>query len=227
MRSLAPEILAAICRFDTCTIANAIESFGVRLRNEGYTLPGLHCLTNPHARAIGYAATCQIRSGDPPPTGGAYLESTDWWCEIEKLPTPRFAVIEDVSNGSGSVLGEVHAAILKAFQCAGAATNGPVRDVPGLAALNFPVFARAAALSHSYTHMVSYGEPVHLLGLHVHPGDLLFADCHGVIQIPLDLAHDVERVAGEIRAKERRIIDFCLSSEFTTTGLKEAIESKP
>lgn len=226
MHPLSSETLDAIRRFDTCTIANAIERFGVRLRNEGYTKPGLRCVTGRFSSALGYAATCQVRSGDPPMTGGAYEESTDWWGAIEKIPAPRFAVVEDVSKGSGSVIGEVHAAILKAFHCAGAATNGAVRDLPGVNALSFPLFAGTVTLSHAYAHMVSYGTAVELFGLCVHPGDLLFGDCHGVIKIPLDVARDVARVAGEIRAKERRIIDVCLGPDFTTAKLKEAIESK-
>lgn len=227
MRSLSPDTLAAICEFDTCTIANAIERFGVRLRNEGYTKPGLHCVTGPAFRAIGYAATCQVRSGDPPPTGGAYMESTEWWNEIEKIPAPRIAVIEDQSAGAGSVVGEVHAAILKAFHCAAAVTNGSVRDLPGVKALNFPLFAHSVSLSHSYAHMVNYGTPVDIFGLRIRPGDLLFGDCHGVIEIPLDLATDVVAVAGEIRAKDRHIVAVCQSPDFTKDHLREAIESKP
>ena len=40
---LSREQMNAICEFDTCTIANAIETFNIRLRNEGYTQPGLRC----------------------------------------------------------------------------------------------------------------------------------------------------------------------------------------
>ena len=55
-------LLEAIRGFDTCSIANAIEQFGVRLRNEGYTQPGLHCVTGGYPCLVGYAATCQVRS---------------------------------------------------------------------------------------------------------------------------------------------------------------------
>src|SRR5260370_14005879 len=37
--------LDCIRQFDTCTIGNAIEHFRVRLRNEGFTRPGLRCVT--------------------------------------------------------------------------------------------------------------------------------------------------------------------------------------
>jgi len=207
-------------------VANAIERFGVRLRNEGYTRPGLHCLTGKYSRALGYAATAQVRLDNPPVTGGTFLDRTDWWTAIQKLPVPRLAVIEDVENshGAGSVLGQVHAAILKAFHCSGAITNGAVRDLPSVAAMQFPLFAHTAAVSHAYLHVVDYGTPVKIFGLAIAPGDLLFADCHGVISIPLEIAADVPRVAGEIRAQERRIIDLCQSPDFSTDKLRKVIE---
>src|SRR5581483_4423473 len=94
-------------------------------------------------RVLGYAATARLRSSDPPMTGTAFLERTDWWKSIERLPIPRIAVIQDLdADGTpASCVGEVHAAILKAFGCVGAITNGAVRDIPGVQRLDFPLFA--------------------------------------------------------------------------------------
>src|SRR5271169_1295805 len=166
---LSPSQLAAIRQFDTCTIANAIERFGVRLRNEGFSRPGLHCVTGGSPRLLGYAATSKIRSADPPLIGSFYSDRTDWWAAIERLPVPRIAVIQDVdpSAGLGSAFGEIHAAILKAFQCEGAITNGAVRDVAKIAELAFPAFASAVSVSHSYSHMVGFGCPVEIFGLRI------------------------------------------------------------
>jgi len=118
LSSVTPATLEAIWQFDTCTIANAIERFGVRLKNEGYTRPGLQCFTPGFPKALGYAATFVVRSADPPVTGGTCWERTAWWDEIEALSAPRIAVIqnpESLEEGAGAVLGEVHAAILRAF----------------------------------------------------------------------------------------------------------------
>jgi 4-hydroxy-4-methyl-2-oxoglutarate aldolase len=219
--------LEAIQQFDTCTIANAIEQFGVRLRNEGFTRPGLRCVTLSNTRLLGYAATSKVRSSDPPATGGSYLDRTDWWAVIDRLPLPRIAVIQDLDPepGIGASVGEVHAAILKALHCAGAITNGAVRDLPAVSRLEFPMFAPFVAVSHSYMHLVDYGEPVEILGLAVQAGDLLYADCHGVISIPLEIAAELPEVAARIRSKEQRIVQICLSSDFSTERLLNAIRS--
>jgi regulator of RNase E activity RraA len=217
--------LEAIRQFDTCTIANAIEQFGVRLRNEGFTRPGLRCVTPGSTRLLGYAATSKVRSADPPATGGSYLDRTDWWAVIDRLPIPRIAVIQDLDPepGSGASVGEVHAAILKAFHCEGAITNGAVRDLPAISRLGFPTFAPFVAVSHSYMHLVDYGEPIEILGLAVRAGDLLYADCHGAISIPLEIAAELPDIAARIRSKEQRIVQVCLSPDFSTEKLLNAI----
>ena len=218
----------AILQFDTCTISNAIEQFDIRLRNQGFTTPGLQCVTGGFPRVLGYAATFRFRAAEPPMTGKSALKNrTDWWAEIRKLPHPRIAVIEDVDShpGSGSSVGEVHAAILKAFGCGAVITNGAVRDLPAVSAMGFPMFARSVAVSHSYSHVVDFGQPVSIFGLSVQPGDLLYADCHGVVAIPAEAAANVVNVAAILRAKELRIIQACESPDFSEEMLLRTIQS--
>ena len=227
VQPLPGAILEAIREFDTCTIANAIERFQVKLRNEGFTAPGLQCLTVDSPRILGYAATCRVRSSDPPMVGKAYLDRTDWWETIGLLPLPRIAVIQNLDSATdgGSVVGEVHAAILKALHCEGLVTNGTVRDIPGVSRMRFPMFASAVSVSHSYTHMVEFGTPVEVFGLKVQPGDLLMADVHGVVSIPLELAARLPEAASEILANDNAIIDLCQSAEFSLEKLRRAVRA--
>lgn len=219
--------LEGIRRFDTCTIANAIEQFRVRLRNEGYTHDGLTCVTGGRPRVVGYAATFRVRSSEPSITGNPYVERTDWWRTIGRLPAPRIAVIQDLDAGRGSAscVGEVHAAILKAFRCGAVITNGAVRDIEGVQNLNFPMFAGAVAVSHSYSHLIDFGSPVEISGLTVQSGDLLYVDCHGAVSIPHEIAADLPAAAERIRQREQKIIDLCLSQDFSPEKLLQAIES--
>lgn len=229
VRQLSAVTLDAIRQFDTCTIANAIERFSVRLRNAGFTRPGLKCVTGSSPRILGYAATCRVRSANPPMSGNTYVDRTDWWETIGLLPAPRIAVVQDLdaADSGASVIGEVHAAILKAFRCEGIITNGSVRDVPGVSRMAFAMFAPAVSVSHSYMHIVEFGAPVEIFGLQVSSGDLLFADVHGVVSIPLSIAERLPEVAHEIRAKDQKIIDLCQSPEFSLDKLLEAVQTKP
>jgi 4-hydroxy-4-methyl-2-oxoglutarate aldolase len=223
--TLSSKELEAIQEFDTCTIANAIEHFRVRPRNEGYTKPGLRCVTEGKSHLLGYAVTSKVRFSNPSVMGLPYLDRTDWWSAVDRLPLPRIAVIKDMDSepGSGATAGEVHAAILKAFHFDGLITNGAVRDVPAVSRLGFAMFAPFVAVSHSYMHLVSYGEPVEILGLQIRTGDLLYAEDHGVISIPLDIAAEIPEVAARIQSKDQRIVKICLSVDFSTEKLLNAI----
>ena len=227
-QTLPQAIFDGIRRFDTCTIANAIEHFRVRLRNEGFTRPGLRCVTGGSPRLLGYAATCRMRSADPPMSGNTYVDRTDWWETIGLVPAPRIAVFQDLDAASSgaSTIGEVHAAILQAFHCEGVITNGSVRDIPAVSRMRFPMFASGVSVSHAYMHIVDFGAPVEIFGLSVRSGDLLYADMHGVVSIPLEIAACIPEKASEIRAKEQEIIDLCQSPEFSLKRLLEAVQTK-
>jgi 4-hydroxy-4-methyl-2-oxoglutarate aldolase len=123
------------------------------------------------------------------------------------------------------VLGGVHAAILQAFRCEGVVTDGAVRDVPEVSRMEFPMFARGMTVSHAYTHIVEFGQPAEILGLNIRPGDLLYADCHGVLSIPIEIAAQIPEAAARIRDEEKRIIDLCRSREFSREQLRRAIQN--
>jgi regulator of RNase E activity RraA len=103
-------------------------------------------------------------------------------------------------------------------------TNGAVRDLEGAEATGLQLFAGSVAVSHSYAHVVNFGEPVEVGGLQIKPGDLLHGDRHGVLSIPLQIAPEIPRVATELLAREKELIDFCRSQEFSFQRLSELIQ---
>lgn len=221
MPALTSERCAAIRAYDTCKIANAIEHLGLRLRNEGYSSPGLQQRSGACRSALGYAVTSRVRSADPPVRGAAWQDLRQWWSVIERSPSPRLAIVEDVDAqpGQGTVLSDLHAEVLRALGCDGLVTNGAVRNLPALRRMRFPVFSRFLAVSHAYIHTVEQDLPVDILGLPVNPGDLIYADCHGAISIPEPHLDDILHWAAELASSERRVIDFCRSANFSLSGL--------
>ena len=95
---LAPEQLEALRRLGTCAVSNAIEAFDVRLRNSGFADASIHCIFEDFPPIVGYAATARVRTSVPPMQGHNYLDRTDWWSAILKIPAPRVVVVEDVEN---------------------------------------------------------------------------------------------------------------------------------
>jgi 4-hydroxy-4-methyl-2-oxoglutarate aldolase len=227
-RLLKPAQMEQYRRLTTCVVASAIETFHVRLPNAGFADSSIRCILRDHPSMIGYAATARIRSSNPPMEPNKsydYYDRTDWWNNILTIPAPRVVVIEDVDNppGLGAFIGEVHANILLSLGCAGAVTNGAVRDIPDISHTEFQMFAGNVSVSHAYAHVFDFGGTITVGGMKVRPGDLIHGDGHGVQTIPLEIADKVPDVAREVRQRRQHLIGLRRSSDFTLERLRQAI----
>ncbi len=218
---------------DTCVVADAIESFGVRLRNEGIATGGFRCLFKSLPPMVGYAATCKVRSADPPMVGSRYVERTDWWQHIDGIPAPTIVVMQDIDKqpGTGAFFDKVHAHIFGALGCVGAITNGAARELPGTEASGFQMFAGRIAISRAYIHIVEFGNPVEVGGLTIYPGDLIHGDRHGIVTIPQELELELPAVAQAIREKKQQLIDLSRIPRVThaelSRGLRDLLDFNP
>jgi 4-hydroxy-4-methyl-2-oxoglutarate aldolase len=220
--------LNTLCALDGAAIANAIETFGVRLRNEGFADSSIRSFFPDLPPAAGHAVTARIRCSTPPPVGYQYTDRTDWWQYIVSVAAPRFVVVEDVDErpGLGGFVGELHATILGALDCVGYATNGSVRDVAAVRArVGLPLFASGVAVSHAFAHIVEFGAPVQIGGLRVATGDLLFGDAHGLQSIPPQLVERIPEVVAGMMSHERRILTLCRSPRFSIDALTQLVRS--
>jgi 4-hydroxy-4-methyl-2-oxoglutarate aldolase len=226
IKTVSADILEKLGTFDTCTLSNAVEQFQVRPRNEGFVDGSVRCLFPQFAPTIGYAVTGRIRTSSAPLVGPCYYERIDWWSYVQTIPAPRFIVLEDMDRnpGLGALLGEIHAHICKALGGVAYLTNGAVRDLPGVEATGLQLFADSIAVSHAYAHVVEFGQPVEVGGLQIRPGDLLHGDRHGVLSIPLSIAPEIPRIAAELLATERELIDLCRSQDFSFQRLSKLIQ---
>jgi 4-hydroxy-4-methyl-2-oxoglutarate aldolase len=222
---LSAEELEALRRLTSCEVADAIDTFDVRLRNEGFLGASIRCVFPGLPPMVGYAVTARIRTSEPPMTGRVYPDRTDWWNYLLTIPAPRVVVLEDLDRypGLGSCAGEVHAHIFKALGCAGLITNGAVRDLQAAESMGFCFFAGSVAISRAYYHMLEFGVPVEIGRLKVRPGDLLHGDRHGVVHIPAFVARDIPAAAARISKLERRVIEMADLPNPSLEELREAV----
>jgi 4-hydroxy-4-methyl-2-oxoglutarate aldolase len=212
-------------QLDTCTALNAVERFNIRLRNEGFVSKQAQCRFPELPPMLGYAATARIRTYTAPMNGVCYYDRMDWWNYIASLPQPRVMVLQDCDHSPGfaALVGEIHASIAQALNTVGCVTNGAVRDLDAVEAMRFPLFSTYTAISHSYAHIVEFGNPVEIGGLTFRPGDLVHGDRNGVHIIPLEIAADVPDMARGIREQESDLIQFCRSHAFSLAELSERL----
>jgi 4-hydroxy-4-methyl-2-oxoglutarate aldolase len=217
--------IEAMRQFDTCMVSNAIEMFGARLRNTGFTDGSIRCVFQEEniPPMVGHAVTARLRSGDPPMGGGTFHDRGDFWNSVLKSPAPRILVLEDMDKppGRGAFIGDMHAAILRALGCIGYLTNGAVRELPAVRAMGLQLFAGGVAVSHAYAHIFDLGATVRVGGMEIRSGDLLHGDRHGVLTVPKGLASKIPAIAEKLHQQEKAVIDFCRSSDFSVASLNE------
>jgi len=218
---LSPQELDALRHLNTPTVSNAIETFNIRPRSEGFMDPSIRCIFPEMGVMVSYACTATISAREPAPPD-LHASRFEQWDNVLSIPAPRVMVIHDLDDppAVGSYWGEVQSNIHRALGCVGAVTDGSVRDLDEVRELGFHFFAAHVSVSHAYVHLVDFGQPVKVGGLTVHPGDLIHADQHGVLVIPHKVARDIVAAAAEVERVERQIIDYCKSPDFDVEGLK-------
>ena len=218
---LTPAQLAALRAIDSPTIANAIEEFDVRDRRAGYMDGSIRCIYPELGEIVGYAYTITFknRGPDDPPMRQEWVKALEHAAEI---PAPRILVAHDASpDVPAALFGEIMCTMLTRLDFAGVITDGAVRDLNEVRALGLQYFASGVIVSHGQVTVESYATPVTVAGLTVSPGDLLHADCNGVVQIPAEIAADVAAKAEEVRQDEGKLLEALADPAFSLEEFKK------
>lgn len=109
--------------------------------------------------------------------------------------------------GAGAY-GELMATATKYYSGAkGAVVDGPIRDIPRVREIGFPVWAKSNIPTDSIgrSKLVGLNEPIKCGGVEVKPGDIVMADTDGVVVVPqsVNLKELVERAEEVVRAERR------------------------
>ncbi len=227
MSKITDELLAQLRNYDTPTICNALEVVAPERRGYGYSVEPLVCTRPELPPMVGFARTATIRAAHPSHVKGKEARAlSDGYYEYidEGGPKPSITVIQDLDGpqrGYGSFWGEVNSNIHCGLGSLGLITDGSVRDIPDIAE-GFQLLADRIGPSHAYVHVVGFAQPITVAGMRVLDGDLIHADMHGAVVIPLDVADKVPDAADAIARKERVIIDAAKEPGFNMARLRQA-----
>jgi regulator of RNase E activity RraA len=209
MGTVTDDQFAFLRSIDTPTVCNLIEIAAPERRGAGYTVKHLHCPFPDLPPMVGFAKTVTVRAKDKVPLGEAgYMQKRlDYLDYVAAEPGPGVVIIEDLDDpvGYGAFWGEVQTNVHQALGCLGTITNGSVRDVP-MVAPGFQMLAGSFAPSHAYVHVVDFGIPVNVHGMAVNSGDLVHADRHGAVVVPVDNINAMQAAAAGLARREAQII---------------------
>jgi regulator of RNase E activity RraA len=212
---------------DTPTVCNLIEIAAPERRGAGYTVRHLHCPFPDLPPMVGFAKTVTMRAQDPVPLGQAgYMQKRlDYLDYVAAAPQPSIAVIQDLDDivGYGAFWGEVQSNVHQALGCLGTITNGSIRDIPMIPP-GFQMLAGSIAPSHAYVHVVDYGTNVNIHGMAVRSGDLIHADRHGSVVVPVDKIDAMHKAADGLAAREAKIIAAARAPGATVEQIKAAMK---
>ena len=217
--------IAFLESIDTPTVCNVIEIVAPERRGHGYTTRHLHCPFPDLPPRVGFAKTVTMRAKDPVPLGADYMQKRlDYLDYVASKPNPSWMVIQDLDDpaGYGAFWGEVQSNVHKALGCHGVVTNGCVRDIPAIAA-GFQMLAGSIAPSHAFVHVVDFGGDVTVHGMAVSDGDLIHADRHGAVVIPIDKISAMRGALEKLIKTEARIIEAARAPSATVETIKAAI----
>jgi regulator of RNase E activity RraA len=206
---LTPSQAEFLKSIDTPTVCNLLEIVAPERRGFGYTVRHLHCAFPDLPPMVGFAKTVTMRAQDPVPLGQAgYMQKRlDYLDYVASAPQPGIAMIQDLDDivGFGAFWGEVQSNVHQALGCLGTITNGSIRDIPMIPP-GFQMLAGSIAPSHAFVHVVDYGINVNIHGMAVKSGDLIHADRHGAVVVPLNTIDPMQKAADGLAAKEAKII---------------------
>jgi regulator of RNase E activity RraA len=206
---------------DSPTLSNAIETLNLQRRDAGFTPLQIRCLFPELCRLCGYAVTAQVETvtGMHPTEEHTFLEL---FKAVENSPKPAVVAFQEIGGHAdyAAHCGEVMATAFTRLGAVGLVTDAGVRDVPEVRALKFHYFARGTVVSHASFRIVRVGVPIQILGVELKPGDLLHGDENGLLRIPSAALAGLPSAVDNVRARERRLMDFMRSPDFSLEKLK-------
>jgi regulator of RNase E activity RraA len=218
----SPE-LQSLAAFDTPTICNALELLVPDSRARGFTTRHAVCGFPGLKPMVGYARTARIRAKSPPALGSAEVREIRhaYYRYIDSGPKPSLVLIQDLDGadaGYGAFWGEVQSAIHRGLGALGVVTNGCVRDIDQWAP-GFQFLAGSIGPSHAYANVIDFGGEIEVLGMRVRSGDVVHADRHGAVVVPVECIRALPAAAEKIAMREAAILAVARAPDCTADKL--------
>ena len=210
-------------KFDTPTIANAVEiALGARFTT-GFTRHRMIAAFPKLPPIIGYARTALIRCSQPFDGAARKQKLFGYYEYLAQGDQPTISVVQDIDNlrGLGAFWGEVNTNVHWGLGCVGAVTDGSMRDLEMMCP-QFQCIAAMVVPSHGFVQVVDFGVQVDVLGMAVSNNDIVHTDHHGAIVIPRAALEKMPGAIDLMARREKLILDAARAPGFNVALLREA-----
>ena len=186
--TLPYEELLKLKRWNTPTIYNGWEQ--VTQHNsarDAFNLEETHDFMPQMGPMVGYAVTCVVEPGNDAHPSNNPNGWSEYRAYIGSIPGPKIVVMQDLDKPMtyGSAWGEVNANVHRALGCVGVIVDGAVRDLDEMTNAGFKALARRLSVGHAHAFPLRWGCEVEVFGRKIQPGQLIHADKHGFLAVPL------------------------------------------
>jgi regulator of RNase E activity RraA len=210
-------------RFDSPTIANALEVARGQRTITGFTRRTLIAAFPQLPPIVGFARTVTIRSSTPYDPAVRRKNQLAYYEHLAQAPQPTVSVVQDIDSqpGLGAFWGEVNTHIHWGLGCVGAVTNGSMRDLDAMHP-QFQCLAASLSPSHAWVQVVDIGKQVDVFGMVVSDGEIVHADRHGAIVIPRELLDKLPAAIDLMARREKELLDAARKPGFSVAALRQA-----
>jgi len=218
---LTAKQIAGLRAIDSGTVANAIDSLGVRERSSGFASLELRCLNPDLPPTVGYAVTCTEDTTTPLRGPRASYEAL--LRAVRASPKPAIVVFKALGQDRlrSCHVGDMMCTLLRRLGVVAVITDGGARDLNAVRERvpDFQLFAAGTVPGGGDYTMFDVGGRVSIYGLPIAPGDLLHGDLNGLVSVPHAVAARVPARARKIRAFEAAFVEFIQGPDFSVPGL--------
>ena len=218
--------LSILGQWDTPTICNALELIVPERRGHGFTVEQVVCLDPTLKPIVGYARTARCSTRTPPTESVQELAERriNYYDYVAGPPQPTVAVIQDFETdpGAGAFWGEVQTNIHKGLGCLGAVTSSAMRDLNDCAP-GFQILARKVVPSHIYNKVIDFNTQVEVFGMVVNHNDIIHADRHGAVVIPIEAVDKLPAAVDLMIRKEAVQLEAARDPSFNIHMLRKAL----
>lgn len=187
--------IEAFKKLDTCCVSDALDHHGIYGGMETI-VP----ITSNEPVICGPAFTVRyIARGSDKRTIGDFLDD---------VKSGQVIVIDNQGRTDCTIWGDIMSFTATMKKIAGTVIHGVCRDVKMIRELKYPVYAKGHFMvtGKDRVELDAVNVPISIEKAQICPGDLILADCNGVVVIPKDQLEPILKTAKDIDQKEKEII---------------------